>query len=113
MNIRLSTNVRYYRLANHMTQQDLASAVGYVHKTSISNIEKGKCDVPLSVISKLSKVFNIKESELLFGSTADSLTPHEHNLVNSYRQQEKSVQDAIDRMLGIEKKHGSSGIKVG
>lgn len=112
MNLRLSENVRYYRIVNHMTQQELADAVGYVHKTSISNIEKGKCDVPLSVVTKLAAVFNVEESLLLFGISVKPLKEHEYELLNAYREHPE-FHSAIDTMLGIEKKSGESTSRVG
>ena len=108
----LAHNVKLLRMSKKMTQQDLADAVGYLHKTSISKIEKGKIDLPLSMVSKLSEVLGVDEKRLLFGIN-DNLAPHEYEVINSYRNQSSDVQNAIDRMLGIEKKSGESSIKVG
>ena len=95
---KLGADVKFYRISKNMTQQELASAVGYVHKTSVSNIEKGKVDLPLSMVSKLSEVLGVDEVKLLYGMT-DSLSPHEYEVIESYRQQPPEVQEAVDRIL--------------
>lgn len=64
LNTRIGRKIRERRLELKVSQQELADRLGYKHKTSVTKIEKGKTDIPLSklvLIGKLLKIDFCKE----------------------------------------------------
>lgn len=64
----LGKRVRYYRLKNGWTLEELATRAGYTsetRKTTISKIEGGYSDLPTSKIKSLADAFGIRPSELI------------------------------------------------
>ena len=45
--------IRQLRIANGLTQDELALAVGYTDRSSVAKIELGKVDLPLSKVPPL------------------------------------------------------------
>lgn len=66
MNIsqRLGRNVRGFREAKGWSQEDYADRAG-IHRTYVSDIERGKRNPTISVVEKLAVPFGIDASELL------------------------------------------------
>jgi transcriptional regulator with XRE-family HTH domain len=56
--------VRAARLAQQMTQDDVASRSG-LSRPQIANIEGGRCDVPTKTLMALAKALNCQPGELL------------------------------------------------
>lgn len=65
MNIcqRLGRNVRALREAKGWSQEDYADRAG-IHRTYVSDIERGKRNPTISVVEKLAAPFDIDTSEL-------------------------------------------------
>lgn len=61
----LGEKIKKFRKSLGMTQQELALKVGYSGKTSISEIEKGKNDVPTEKLSKIAQALGVNISDLL------------------------------------------------
>ncbi len=59
--------VRKYRKSQSekLGQEELSKLLGYKNGQFISNVERGKCSVPLKSLSKLSNVLNIPVEELI------------------------------------------------
>lgn len=57
--------IKYYRQALNMTQEELATKVGYKSKSTIQKIEKGVNDIPQSKIIPFSQALNITPIDLL------------------------------------------------
>ena len=51
--------VKQGRLAANLTQEMLASKLGYKHKTSISKIEKGKAEVSQTVVMQIADALGV------------------------------------------------------
>lgn len=66
MNIcqRLGRNVRGLREAKGWSQEDYADRAG-IHRTYVSDIERGKRNPTITVVEKLAAPFEIEASELL------------------------------------------------
>lgn len=62
---KLYENIKYYRVKNGLTQQDLADKAGYTSRSSIAKIEKGEVDLPQSKISIFAEIFHVTENELM------------------------------------------------
>lgn len=61
---RLGANVRRLRLAKELSQEDYAFEAG-VHRTHVSDIERGARNPTATVIEKLAKPFGIPPGRLL------------------------------------------------
>lgn len=56
-------NVKKYRLNKNLSQEELAEISG-MHRTYISDIERGKRSISLKNIEKIANALNIKEYKL-------------------------------------------------
>ena len=61
---RLAANVRKAREAKGWSQEDFADRAG-IHRTYVSDIERGRRNPTISVVEKLARPFEITASELL------------------------------------------------
>lgn len=58
--------IRQLRIANGLTQEELALAVGYTDRSSVAKIELGKVDLPLSKVAAIAQALHTTPKELLF-----------------------------------------------
>lgn len=58
--------IRQLRIANGLTQDELALAVGYTDRSSVAKIELGKVDLPLSKVAAIAQALHTTPKELLF-----------------------------------------------
>lgn len=58
--------IRQLRIANGLTQDELALAVGYTDRSSVAKIELGKVDLPLSKVAAIAQALHTTPQELLF-----------------------------------------------
>lgn len=63
--IELYRNIKKRRLALGLTQEELATLVGYSGKSMIARIEKGDVDLPLPKVIAIAKALRISPSELV------------------------------------------------
>lgn len=61
----LYKNIKKYRKAMKMSQDELAKRTGYTDRSSIAKIEKGQVDIPQSKIMLFAKVFGITAGDLM------------------------------------------------
>ena len=107
----LYDNIKRYRLALKMTQQELADFTGYGDRSSIAKIEKGQVDLSQSKLELFAKVLHVTPGDLM-GDVArdidpDPLTKEETQLIDKYRSlnaegQEKLL-DYADDLSGMNK----------
>lgn len=64
--VEFGKRVKYYRLLNGWSQEELAEKVG-LHRTYIGSVERGERNISLLNISLLAKSFSINISELVEG----------------------------------------------
>ncbi len=60
----LGGKIRSYRLANGMSQEELASKAG-LHRTYIGMVERGEKNITITKLAQIAKAIPIKLSELL------------------------------------------------
>lgn len=65
--------IRQLRIANGLTQEELALAVGYTDRSSVAKIELDKVNLPLSKVAAIAQALHTTPQELLF----PRLTPRE------------------------------------
>lgn len=58
--------IRQLRIANGLTQEELALAVGYTDRSSVAKIELDKVDLPLSKVAAIAQALHTPPQELLF-----------------------------------------------
>ena len=61
----IGNNIRRARIAAQMTQEELATKMGYKSKSTINKIELGKNDIPQSKIKQFAEVLNTSISYLM------------------------------------------------
>lgn len=91
-----------------LTQDDIALATGYKHKSSINKIELGIVDVPRKKIPAFALALNVSEEELLgydydpdVAALSNILRPDEFALLTAYRSASNDVRTAVLRALGV------------
>ena len=67
--ITLGKRVKMYRERRNLSQEELSKMLGYSHKTSISNIEAGKANVPSDKLFQFATVLNCTVDDLLGTNT--------------------------------------------
>lgn len=58
--------IRQLRIANGLTLEELARAVGYKGRSMMSQVELGKVDLPLSKVAAIAQALHTTPKELLF-----------------------------------------------
>lgn len=69
----IGANIRKRRFELKMTQQELATAMGYKNRATIAKIESGENDVTHSKLQKFAIILNTSVEELLLGSESIAL----------------------------------------
>lgn len=106
----LGRNIKSLRLQHGWSQEELADRVGYdssTKKSTISKIENGQSDLPLSKLKAFAEVFGVSCSDLCEESTQDKVVC---DLIEQcYGQEANTVVheflklDAIDRVKIMER----------
>ena len=78
----IGDRIKQRRIELGMSQQELATAMGYTSKSTINKIELGKNDVSQSKVVKFSKVLNTTPSYLMDWDLDD-----ENNDVSDYSKE--------------------------
>ena len=60
----LADNIRAYRKAKHLSQEELADMCG-LHRTYVGSVERGERNVTLSTLETLAAVLGVSIPELL------------------------------------------------
>ena len=60
----ISTNIKYYRFSNKITQEELAEKCG-LSARYISDIENNKGNIPIDTLEKIATVLKVKPHLLL------------------------------------------------
>lgn len=90
----ISYNIRAYRLANKMTQKELADSLG-VKVSTVSTWERGANAPDIEMLFKICRLFCVSVSEM-YGKNVEctdsesifqpsTLTPDEQKLIDDYR----------------------------
>lgn len=64
--------IKKLREERNITQEELATALGYSHKSSINKIESGKADISKTKLLKIAEFFNVSPSFLITGETLEA-----------------------------------------
>ncbi len=119
----LGERIKKLRQIAGLTQEELAAAIGYSHKTSISKIENDKLDINQSTVVALARALNTTPSIIMGWTEIEEVpakpnqsvapqsemtdnenhqsgyTPQEQNLVANYRQLNTANQRKVDEYV--------------
>jgi len=70
--LELYKNIKEYRKALGMSQEELAKRAGYTDRSSIAKIEKGQVDLSQSKIWTFADIFGVTASELMGNDGIDA-----------------------------------------
>lgn len=99
----LQANIALYLKQKNISQKELSELLG-VSKASVTHWIQGKNSPDIELIAKMCDIFNVKITDLMGynnGQVNFNLTPHEKEVITSYRQQPE-LQYAVDKMLDVE-----------
>ncbi|MBR0236204.1 MAG: helix-turn-helix transcriptional regulator [Clostridia bacterium] len=86
----IGQNIKRIRESKKMTQDKLASMLGYSHKSSINKIEMGKADISATKLVELANALEVSPNEIL-----------RFDLGNSNSQLNSEPNDYIDAVAKI------------
>lgn len=98
----IGQNIRAIRESRGLTQAQLAERVG-VSSGTVSSWEVDRTEPNIGMIENISVALNCQKTDIIGRESSFDLTDHERRLVIAYRQT-PSMQEAVDRLLGIEKR---------
>lgn len=99
----MGDNIKKIRESRGMRQSDLADKLG-IHPATVSSWEVNRTEPKMGMIEMLCVALNCKKSDIVGADIGKMvLNDHERAVIIAYRQN-PSMQDAVDRLLGIEKK---------
>ena len=67
--------IKELRIKRGMTQEELAEAVGYSHKSSINKIEQGKTDISQPKIAAIAEALGVTPDYLFYGTEESEPQP--------------------------------------
>lgn len=99
----LGNNIKTYRIANGMLQEQLAKAIG-VSKQTISSWETDRTEPNIGAIETMSRIFGCSKLDLI---GEDYITAHdikvenkeETLLIENFRTADETTKDIIRRLL--------------
>ena len=68
-------NIKRRRKELHMTQTELANAVGYTSDSTISKIEKGQIDLSTTMLQSIAKALQTTSISLIYGDGSPDYEP--------------------------------------
>lgn len=85
----IATLIRVKRMSHPsvLSQTDLSTLLGYKNGQFISNVERGLCNVPLKMMSRIAEILNISETEIKTAILKD----HAQTLDNFFNTQNSTV----------------------
>lgn len=98
---RISANISFYRKKNHMTQQDLAAALG-TKSTTVSTWERGSSLPNVDTLFEMCSLFSISLNDLYgIDDSPVSLSDQESLLVEYFRQASPEIQQLVLAALHV------------
>ncbi len=108
----VGSRIKYYRLQAHISQKELADALGYKHHSSVARIEDGSHDVPLSVLEAIAKIFNVSPCAF-FNPIPQEVEEFYPYLMNAAEWQLKAVREILHMPEEKREQSSSSTKEVG
>lgn len=90
----MGETIKKLRIDRGMTQEELASAVGYSHKSSINKIEQGKADISQPKIAAIARALGVTPDYLFFGGETNLL-----ETINDFSEEERKELESFIRYI--------------
>ena len=103
--------IKQLREERGMTQEQLASLMGYSHKSSINKIEMGKSDLPQSKLVEFAKIFGVSPCDLL-GYEPKPATEEQKAAWNEQFNFNQQLKNEVTLIEHIQKFYGKDAVKV-
>lgn len=102
----IGITIRRRREELGLSQEELALAVGYKNRSTITKIESGERDFPRKKLTAFSKALGIPTSKLLpyddeTAYLGNILPPDEFALILAFRNAEPEMRANVLRLLGV------------
>lgn len=94
----VGNRIKSYRADSNMTQETLAEQLS-ISVEYVSRIENGNCRASYSLIEKISRLFQVDESELLFGKKTGQTTDRE--LLERIAQLSTEQKEVVERLIRL------------
>ena len=94
----IGNRIKNYRTKQHLTQEQLAEWLN-ISVEYMSRIENGNCRASYSLIEKMSRLFQVDESELMFGNTKGQDSSRE--MIEKIAQLSPEQIEVIERLLQL------------
>ncbi|WP_053818168.1 helix-turn-helix domain-containing protein [Clostridium sporogenes] len=88
----IGDNIKKYRKMNKLTQKEFSRKIGKSERM-VQKYENNETNPPLSVISNIAQLFNVKTSDIINGET------EEESLNNFFSTYEGFHEEKIDKLL--------------
>jgi len=86
--------IRQYRLERKLTQTELARQIG-IQQSDLSRMEQGEYRVPLDVLFKILRAFEVSFGEFFGDLSQGRLTERETTLLQSFRSLSAAAQQEV------------------
>jgi transcriptional regulator with XRE-family HTH domain len=96
----IGDNIRKLREEKGMSQLELAKKL-FVSDRTVSSWEVNRTEPKMGMIEQICVALHCQKSDIVGGDHQMKLSPHERTVIIAYRQNQ-SMQEAVDRLLGIE-----------
>jgi transcriptional regulator with XRE-family HTH domain len=98
----VGSKIRQLRKDHKLTQNELASRIG-VQQSDLSRMEKGEYRVSLDTLFKILSEFDMGIGEFFDEVARNSFSPHDVELVRSFRQLPKMDQHEVEEYIRYKK----------
>lgn len=96
----IGDNIRRLREEKGLSQADLAKKL-FISDKTVSSWEVNRTEPRMGMIEALCVALQCQKTDIIGGDSQMRLSPHERAVIIAYRQN-KSMQEAVDRLLGID-----------
>ena len=105
--IGMGSRIKKLRIANDMTQTDLAEKMGYKEKSSIAHIEHGEVDLPQSKVEAFARVLGVSPAYLMGWDSNDDFE-QALDLYQKYLRAPEQARQTIDYILKLQQPDSES-----
>lgn len=97
-------NIKRRRKELHMTQTDLAKAVGYTSDSTISKIEKGQIDLSTTMLQNIAKALKTTSISLIYGDGSPDYEPSSLPPDAPSIEPEEDISSIASNVIAVQKK---------
>ena len=97
-------NIKRRRKELHMTQTDLAKAVGYTSDSTISKIEKGQIDLSTTMLQNIAKALKTTSISLIYGDGSPDYEPSSLPPDAPSIEPEEDISSIASNVFAVQKK---------